>query len=183
MKKILLTIATTGLTVGAFGQGQVVFENASGSGNVTLMTASGPDAAPSVYKVALLWNNGTSYQQLAVYQPTTANGDGAGYFYDGVVNVPTYAVTGSFEVQGWASAYASYAAAQAAGAYVGETAVFVTGEGNPNAVPIPGTPDPISGGSPAGGWNGDLILVVPEPSTIALGGLGAAALLLFRRKK
>jgi PEP-CTERM motif len=31
------------------------------------------------------------------------------------------------------------------------------------------------------GWDGNLVFV-PEPSTIALGGLGAAVLLLFRRR-
>jgi hypothetical protein len=34
------------------------------------------------------------------------------------------------------------------------------------------------------GWNQDLVMTtVPEPSTFALAGLGAAALLIFRRRK
>jgi hypothetical protein len=38
-------------------------------------------------------------------------------------------------------------------------------------------------GAGAGQISGFTITSVPEPSTIALGGLGAAALLLFRRRK
>jgi len=185
MKKILLTIAAAGLTAGAFGQGQVVFENASGSGYVTVQ--GGGNAAAGSYQVALLWFNGTSYQQIATYQ-TSASTDGPGFFYDGVVNVPTYTATGTFYVQGWQGNFANYAAALAAppsaNEHVGQSASFANQEGNPNATPIPGTPDPISGGTPAGGWNGNMVLVpIPEPTTIALGGLGAAALLLFRRRK
>lgn len=48
-----------------------------------------------------------------------------------------------------------------------------------------GTPAPHIWGTAdsAGGITGMTLTVVPEPSTIALGGLGAAALLLFRRRK
>lgn len=35
----------------------------------------------------------------------------------------------------------------------------------------------------SGGFNGIVLAPVPEPTTLALGGLGAAALLLFRRRK
>jgi len=54
--------------------------------------------------------------------------------------------------------------------------------GNPNSTPQAGTPGTIPVGS--SGF-GSMILVpaVPEPSTIALGGMAAAALLAFRRRK
>jgi PEP-CTERM motif len=52
--------------------------------------------------------------------------------------------------------------------------------GNPNP-PTPTQPATLTTGSAA---DGALVLTsTPEPSTIALGGLGAAALLLFRRRK
>ena len=89
-----------------------------------------------------------------------------------------------FEVQGWyntAGTYASYAAATAAATgttYVGTTTQFTAKE-----VQSPTTPVDMAGTSP-GMWTGSLLLTpVPEPTTIALGGLGAAALLLFRRRK
>jgi len=188
MKKTLLTIAAASLAVGAFGQGEVIFENDLGTGYITQNSSAGAKVAPGTYQVALLWFNGTSFQSIAVY--TVANGSagsGPGYFHDSTtVAVPTYTSTGTFEVQGWATTgnYSSYAAA-AAGAgttFIGQTASFASPEGNtlppPNGVPAA----PLSGSG--GGWSGNLILVpVPEPSTIVLGGLGAAALLLFRRRK
>lgn len=181
MKKTLLTIATAGLTVGAFAQGTVILENSLGSGYVTLNSGAGPKAAAGTYEVALLWYNGSSFVQTgSVYLTSSANADGPGFFNGETVTIPTYSATASFIVEGWTGNYASYAAAQTAGAYVGQTAAFVNAEGEPSQNV---TPKPLSGGTPAGGWNGNLVLIVPEPSTIALGGLGAAALLLFRRKK
>jgi len=178
MKKILLTIAATGLAAGAFAQGTVILENSLGTGYVTLQSANGAKAAAGAYQVALLWYNGTSFVQTgAIYQTATANEDGAGYFNGETVTIPTYSATGTFEVEGWYGNFSSYAAATS---YKGLTASFVNAEGEPSQTIAP---KPINGGSPAGGWNGNMILVVPEPSTIALGGLGAAALLLFRRRK
>jgi hypothetical protein len=183
MKKILLTIAAAGLTAGAFGQGLVILENSAGSGNVTYNSSAGPLAGPAAipYQVALLWNNGSSFVQIgSVYQVASASGDGPGYFNGENVTVPTYSATGSFEVEGWTGNFANYGAAVSGGAYVGLTASFTSPEGNPNGSP-PGGALALSGSG--GGWNGNLVLIVPEPSTIALGGLGAAALLLFRRRK
>lgn len=180
MKKILLTIAAAGLTAGAFAQGTVILENSAGSGNVS---QTGPNASGALapgYQVALLWYNGSSFvQEGNVYTSSAGNGDGAGYFNGETVTVPTFAAQGTFEVEGWDGSFASYAAALAGSSHVGLTASFVNNEGNP-ATPTP--PVGISGAT-GSGWNGNLVLVpVPEPTTIALGGLGAAALLLFRRR-
>ena len=54
------------------------------------------------------------------------------------------------------------------------------GTGNPNGAP-PTQPGTLLTG--ATGLGALVLQPVPEPSTIALGGLGAAALLLFRRRK
>jgi hypothetical protein len=189
MKKSLLTTIALGCAVSVFGQGLVQLENADNSAaNVSRVGGQSPtgSAAAGSYQVALLWFNGSSYQQIgAVYQTTTVNNDGAGFFFGEIVTVPTYSAGGgSFEVQGWSGNFASYAAAMAGGTYLGQTPTFTSAEGNASATP-PGAPVHLTPVTPgAGQWTGNLILVpVPEPSTIALGGLGAAALLLFRRRK
>jgi len=46
-----------------------------------------------------------------------------------------------------------------------------------------GIAQPVAIVTGAGGFNGLTLEPVPEPTTMALGGLGAAALLLFRRRK
>jgi hypothetical protein len=188
MKRILLTSIAAGCSLAAFGQGQVVFENFNNSNaNITLNTSSPANAAPVTsghgFAVALLWYNGSSFQIVATSQ---TSGGLAGTFNGGTVTLPGFQASGTFEVEGWYGAtqnYASYAAAQAAGgSYLGITTSFTAAEAES---PAP-TPTMVIGGEgtpPPGAWNGDLVLVVPEPSTIALGGLGAAALLLFRRKK
>lgn len=102
-----------------------------------------------------------------------------GYFDSGVGTIPGLAdnATAEFQLRAWKGA-ASYDAAFA----VKETAISAkwtqaTGAWNPAAQP----PVPASG--PVLAIPGNLVLaVVPEPSTIALGLLGAAMLLIRRRK-
>jgi hypothetical protein len=62
--------------------------------------------------------------------------------------------------------------------WIGESAVSAAiSPGNPLGSP-PGTPQPVFPGAFTLG-----LVTVPEPSTIALAGLGALSLLLFRRRK
>jgi hypothetical protein len=53
--------------------------------------------------------------------------------------------------------------------------------GSPDATPTPGVPETMPTGT--SGLGSIILVPVPEPSTIALGGLAAAALLAFRRRK
>lgn len=186
MKKQLLTaILAVGLAGGAFAQGTIIFENSLGSGNITVGNGT-TLAQPGAYHVALLWAAGTTANiplsgltAIATYAPS-GSGNGPGYFYDPTtITTPAGTAGGSqavFEVAGWQGNFATYAAAVSGNAPIGYGSEFVNSTGNPGGSPA--TP-----ASPLSSWNGNLLIPVPEPTTLALGGLGAAALLLFRRRK
>jgi len=188
--------------LGAFAQGSVNFENSLSSGNVSFSGGPTPNAAVNGgYDVALLYNASStlpvaqsSLTQVGFYAVTPGGGNGAGYFTASplIVTTPASGIA-TFEVVGWSTggsqtSYNSWSAVLAAGGAgltywtTGANLVeFLNNQGTPAGSPV-GPAVNISGNG--GGWNGNLVLTpVPEPTTIALGGLGAAALMLFRRRK
>jgi len=202
MKKLLLTltvVAATALTM--YGQGRVSFNN-SVSGNVISITtnpalAAAGQGAPgavlgSTYSIQLLWAPSGSYATEAAFLaalvgsgPAVAflgtTGDAAsnaGLFAGGATPNPagTAMPVAAYTMQARAwfnnGQYATYDAAFNGGANVGFSAFFTL---TPTVAP---TPAPATTG-----LQSFTVGIVPEPSTFALAGLGAAALLLFRRRK
>jgi len=202
MKKLLLTltvVAATALTM--YGQGRVSFNN-SVSGNIITITTDASQAAAgqgapgavlgATYSIQLLWApQGTYATQAAFLAAVLGSGpavsflgttgdaaSNAGLFAGGATPNPSGTsmpvATYTMQARAWYNngQYATYDAAFTAGANAGFSAFFNL---TPTVAP---TPAPATTG-----LQSFVVQVVPEPSTFALAGLGAAALLLFRRRK
>jgi len=204
MKKYLVTLAITALATSAFAQGTITFANNS-TGLVKQWTSASDTTPISVAKSGgfvelLAAPKGSSLDPLSNYSTmdaflaantswavvgTTAIFPVAGQFNGGgktILNIGAGADASYFLV-GWTGTSATYDAAytawQGGNAMLGVSSVFTTATGNPNATPVPGSPVSL-----AGSFTGMLLTApIPEPSTFALAGLGAAALLIFRRRK
>jgi len=137
-------------------------------GGTLNITVLGGATANSLTPIVTLSGTGALVEvQAGVYADPTGNSYG-------IPGVP-FQGSGFEQVEVWTGSATSYAAALAAGgASYATSPVFATTTGGPGT--IPETPVDLVG-MPA------VILNTPEPSTIALGGLGAAALVLFRRRK
>lgn len=177
---IALSLALTALT--ALGQGTLNFNNrVSADGINAPVTYEGVGVAGPAYLAQLYVFNPSTSAYVAVGAPTAFSSNVAlkGYVNGGEVTVPFLAGGASAQVlmKAWnAAAGASFeaAAANVAAGIVGQTAAPITvvlGSGPPNTPP-----------NMIGLQGFAVTAVIPEPSTIALGLLGVAGLLIRRRK-
>jgi hypothetical protein len=211
MKKLLITILTGVACVSALAQGKVQLGNDSlhlvvmGIDSSRLKPADAPSAGmPAPWTTGALPSGttlvaglyaGATAGSLTLQTSVAITGTlGAGRIQNTSYVLPTLpgGVLAYFQVKVWESAYASYEAAIAASAantallsYASQTDVFSGTPGNSLVYP------PLVGGSfswlqGAAAWQGggfQTFNAVPEPSSMVLAGLGAASLLLFRRRK
>jgi hypothetical protein len=189
----------------ASGQGYMSFDNVyvePGTAAVTIRSgpgtfnpADGPAGAylGSDYTASLYFLNGTTTNQavfdssnpmsfspadVQFYGTTGVQTNGSGFFYQGVVYLS--AATNLYgpvtvQVRAWyngGGAYTSYDQALAAGQNVGES--------NPVSLRLA---DPTSVVPEMNGLLPFTVGTVPEPSQLALLGLGGLSLWLFRRRK
>lgn len=183
MKKLILATLMAGLIpMIASAQGTVNF--ASGTANQIVVTAVGPNVPVGAgYSAALYWGAlGSLEGALIQLGGTTGVFAGSGFIAGGTrtTGVATAeGAQGTFQVRAWNGGFANYEAALLGpnGTMVGKSALFNNGTGAPNGSP-PTTPAALSG------WTAPVLVTpVPEPSTIALAGLGLASLLVIRRRK
>ena len=184
MKKLIAaTLLSTLVGFAAYGQGTLNFANAASAGGVTVnapdfLNDGATKLSGSTYVAVLMAGaSATSLSQIA----TTPYGTG-GYFFGGTKAIPGIAGGGTawVEILAFNTTFgATYAAAVASGqpnAYGGSSPFSVV-LADPTSSP-PGTPSALGGLK-----SFNLNPPVPEPSTFALAGLGAAALMIFRRRK
>lgn len=172
------------MVASSHAQGHIAFDNYLSSPYMRV-TYNGGDATSSNIHLDLLYFIGTTANPAQMtslglsvpINPSLSDLFGNHGYISGVaVDVPGYSsgpVT--FMVNAWdITTGADYASATAKGqSFLWQEASLTTGA----------TPANFFAGLP--GPNGGVLLsvVVPEPSTFALAGLGSAALLIFRRRK
>jgi len=193
MKKLLLTLTLVAACASTMlGQGRIGFDNLGTQNAITVGTANqgapGGAAGANIggnYLIQLVWAPQGTYASQSLFEaailgsstgvaffgvtggsPTT---DGAGLFDGG--SVPVAAGTYTIQARAWYSTgFATYASAlnQANTGY--STLMDITSTAPPTPAQFTAFPSFTVG-------------IVPEPSTLALAGLGVASLLLFRRRK
>lgn len=205
MKKLFITIGLAALAVSSQAQGLVNFFNANA-------TATWLETAQHVpISVAPATLGGFRYELFSASAGTAAdvgfvssgliatNTGTVGRFNGGSnVGIPGRALggTAAILVRGWSSNLGqtwseAFAASQVPGAtgYIGSSPIapnfFLGGDPGTGLIPT----SPVFGGAsgivPVSGTVGFYLtqLAVPEPSSMALAGIGAAALMIFRRRK
>jgi len=194
MKKLAAILCLGALTTGAFAQGLVTFAN-SGITQISTTPAGGTAAAFSASPVGSyyfgLLTAGSGAGPWSFTGITATNTASAGRFgppgYTPSVAGWAPGATLFYEVAGWSASLGPVFNPNwlnnqfgAATGFFGVSAIASGAAGGGSPVPAPALP--LFGGTGLGGFNMNAV-GVPEPTSMALAGLGAAALLIFRRRK
>ena len=198
-KNILITIAVAALTTSSFAQGtfNMIWYNGAdgisiGSPAATAGTTGwylGQDYSVEAYLAAGAGQSEASLNPIAASLTsfnltaqdtsaslTPANGDGQFYVVGAIVtSLPTGDAT--IQVRAWYNGgmYGTYDAAVAAKVNTGTSGLYT--------INLKANTDPTVQSLTDIGMAAFTVTAVPEPTTFALAGLGAAALLFFRRRK
>jgi len=208
-KTILITLAAMGSAFGAFGQGAVGLDNSTAAEGIVLTGTTGGSASglgfySGTAGVEVWYKNGSAYDvsslnglfanPAAAYAKLTADGFtlattfiganvSGGGFGLGDLHIAGVSPAGSpitLAIASWQGSGATFQ-----GAANGGVLGFIQPTADYTIAPTPTSPDLTAA---TGGFNTtdlrlNAITAVPEPSSFALAGLGAAAMLIFRRRK
>jgi hypothetical protein len=176
MKKLILTAVAVMVSVAAFAQGQITFNNrVSGVVDARVTFADGPNIGQGVGAgyTAQLFGSADGNNLAALIPSTTFRTSSTAA--QGYVNGVTVDVPG---IASGAKATIVMRVFDSANAKVGESAPITITLGGGLAVPA--NLEGLQAFTVTAG--GAVTPIVPEPSTIALAALGVGALLLRRRK-
>lgn len=188
MKRLLITAAALLVTLSIQAQGIMDFQNTASSlllnANEGNAPVDGTGADSDGIVVGLYWASLTApdvFTQIGGSAPVGVPVSGrfsGGNRTTGPATAP--GAQARFQVRAWELSYGSTyelaivaPAANGRRALAGTSNIFQTGTGDGGQIP----PQPLTG------LQGFTVIPVPEPSTIALGVIGAGALLLLRRRK
>ena len=201
MKKLITTtLACTVIGLGAYAQGTLNFANINGTAvNAPIHLMDGTTKVTGSQYIAALLAGPSAGALAQIATSPFLTGGGAGYFTGGSAAVPTVAgggtafiqvdvwdttlggtTTGATDAQAkayWLAGHGNVWGASSFNYATDSGTPFSVVTANPSSNP-PGTPSPLVGLT-----SFSLAPPVPEPSTFALAGLGAAALMIFRRRK
>lgn len=184
MKKYLLTFgAIIGFTSSAFAQGQVTLANNSATICYTCIEGSiVPAPVGSLFFQLYTGPVGSTAAQLTPLFPIAPTSPVApGRIGNTIIDVTQVApgFQATFQIYAWSSAFATYEEALAGGGHFGRSSLFQAAT-SANGTPPP-IPNSLAGHYP--GFTVSTLQCIPEPSSIALGILGAGSLWFLGRKR
>jgi len=176
MKKQLLLLATLGLVSSASVQAQGYFNFANYAAGVTAPVTFGGVGIGQGYLADAYWGPaGTTSEGALTSLGLAVAFAGSGYFAGGSTVIPGQTAAVTLQVVAWkASDGATFAAALA-------NPNGTTGRGNLIQLVLGVSPGPTP--NMVGLTPFSVVGAIPEPSTLALLGLGTGALLFLRRRK
>jgi hypothetical protein len=197
MKKLAAILCLSALATGAFAQGIINYAN---SGQTLISTSTGtqtsvmPNSTAGTFYFALLTaapgtTDKTAFTFTGLYGTNTAATTGGRLSGGNGIQVPGWGagVSMSYEIAGWDASlghtFQSSWLTTAPSGFFGVSPIATGAAGGTDALGNSLPPYNLFGGATGIPTGFTLTSAVPEPSSMALAGLGAAALLIFRRRK